>query len=186
MLSVHFLLQSFTVLLFAPKGYSYNGVKCNEDQTQTYGNFYYYYYSLYLTKSCSWSFIPPIESPNVEHVLLINMYGLHHGVTRSPPTVYLPNGTKFTSDLEHENSPPCFLLKKTHQTSCSEEQLKKYDCNNNTLVSISNQWPPQINATFGSITLELGYLFIPCIESTPQKDTVDTPIFSSWARKYCL
>ncbi|XP_078492321.1 uncharacterized protein LOC144742505 [Ciona intestinalis] len=183
MLSLHFLLQGFTVLLFSIKGYSYEGVKCNEDQTKTYGNFYYHYYSLYLTKSCSWTFLPPIESPNVEHILLINMYGIHRSVTRSAPTVYLPNGTKFTSDLEHKNPPPCFLFKKSHQTSCSDQQLKKNDCNNNTLVSRSNQWPPQINATFGSITLELSYLFIPCIESTPQKDIVDTTIFSNWTRK---
>ncbi|XP_078495648.1 uncharacterized protein LOC100187535 [Ciona intestinalis] len=145
-------------------------VHCNEVQTNTFGNFYFYYSSASRPSgTCSWQFSPPTLTK--DYILLIN-FNFLRSYTLAPANVILPDGITSLQSVDiHQNQirkRECYLFAQNNST-CNASAVTNFDCGPN--IQHSLVWPPRMDLTSSFfVQISMTYLFIEC----PIKNTATT------------
>ncbi|XP_078491236.1 uncharacterized protein LOC101242234 isoform X2 [Ciona intestinalis] len=159
----------FVLLLYLECGECQQQVPCNQTQNNTFRNFYYYYYTSWQPKICSWKFESPQNS--TDYAVLITL--LYLWKSGSSSKMVLPDGTIMTNINVDYDEPAICILYTSPYSNCSH--FGKHNCD----IKKSKDWPPRINITSDKIWIRLTYLIIDCPSDVTTTHALTTTFVST-------
>nr|XP_026693056.1 uncharacterized protein LOC101242234 isoform X3 [Ciona intestinalis] len=158
----------FVLLLYLEGSKSQKQVPCNQTQNNTFRNFYYYYTS-WPPKICSWKFESPQNS--TDYAVLVTL--LYLWKSGSSSKMVLPDGSIMTNiNVDYDESAICILYTSPY-SNCSH--FGKHNCG----IKKSKDWPPRINVTSNNIWIRLTYLIIDCPSDVTTTHALTTTFVST-------